>query len=264
QELDRRGIRVSDEEIRDAARVSPPPELQGSPMFQTDGQFDLAKYHQFLAQAQDPTFLLQLEAYYRDLIPRSKLFFQTSAGVTVSDGQLWRLYRDANETATVEYVAFDPASIIPASQVSISDDALRAYYNEHRDEFIRPAQVDLRYVSLNRAPPAADSSAAWQRAQELRAAAVGGESFEAVAERAADGAVPSAGAEFTAVRGQSAPVLDDAVFMTPPGRITEPLLTGAGYHVIRVESRQGDTAQVRQFVVPIELSPAAEDSLLDL
>ncbi|HEX6308882.1 MAG TPA: SurA N-terminal domain-containing protein [Longimicrobiales bacterium] len=264
QELDRRGIRVSDEEIRDAARVAPPPELQSAPVFQTNGQFDINKYHQFLAQSQDPQFLLQLEAYYRDVIPRSKLFYQTSAGVTVTDGQLWRMYRDANETVTVEYVAFDPAAIIPASQVSITDEAVREYYDDNRANFIRPAQVDVRYVAMNRTPPAADSVAAWQRAQELRAAAAGGEAFEAVAGRASEGLAQPYGEEFTVTRGQTAPVLDQAVFSTSAGQITQPLLTQAGYHVIKVESRQGDTAQVRQFVVPIELSPAAEDSILDL
>ncbi|MGH7466145.1 MAG: SurA N-terminal domain-containing protein, partial [Longimicrobiales bacterium] len=187
QELDRRGIRVSDDEIRDAARLAPPPELQNAPAFQTDGEFDISKYHQFLAQPQDPAFLLQLEAYYRDVIPRSKLFFQTSAGLYVTDGQLWRMYRDANETATVEYVAFDPNSLVPDNQVTVTDEQVREYYNEHRDEFVRPAQVTVRYVSLNRAPPAVDSLAAREHAAELRAAAAAGEPFEQVAERAGAG-----------------------------------------------------------------------------
>lgn len=265
QELDRRGIRVSDDEIRDAARMAPPPELQSAPAFQTDGQFDINKYHQFLAQPQDPAFLLQLEAYYRDVIPRSKLFFQTSAGLAVSDGQLWRMYRDANEKVTVEYVAFDPAALVPAGEVNVTDDAVRAYYEEHDDEFIRPAQVTVRYVSLNRAASAADSAAARERAIELRNAAVAGEPFEDVAARAGEGS-PDArfyGELFTAQRGQSAPALDQAVFSTPAGQVTEPILTQAGYHVVKVESRGGDSAQVRQFVVPIELSREAEDRLLD-
>ncbi|MGH7448962.1 MAG: SurA N-terminal domain-containing protein, partial [Longimicrobiales bacterium] len=265
QELDRRGIRVSDDEIRDAARLAPPPELQNAPAFQTDGEFDISKYHQFLAQPQDPAFLLQLEAYYRDVIPRSKLFFQTSAGLYVTDGQLWRMYRDANETATVEYVAFDPNSLVPDNQVTVTDEQVREYYNEHRDEFVRPAQVTVRYVSLNRAPPAVDSLAAREHAAELRAAAAAGEPFEQVAERAGEGSAQTRfyGDLFTAVRGQSAPALDQAVFSVPIGEVTQPILTQAGYHVIKVESRDGDSAQVRQLVVPIELSRAAEDRLLD-
>src|SRR5690606_24372053 len=183
QELDRRGIRVSEAEIREAARIAPPPELQSAPAFQTNGQFDINKYHQFLAQPQDPAFLLQLEAYYRDVIPRSKLFFQTSAGVTVSDGQLWRMYRDANETATVRYIAFDPAALVPANQVQIPDTEISAYHSAHRDEFVRPAQVTVRYVSMDARPPAGDTAAALQLATQLRAAAAGGEAVEEVAAR---------------------------------------------------------------------------------
>lgn len=265
QELERRGIRVSDSEILDAARTAPPPELQNAAVFQTNGQFDLNKYHQFLAQSQDPAFLLQLEAYYRDVIPRSKLYFQTAAGAYASDGQLWRMYRDANETVTVQYIAFDPNALIPASEVSITDAAIREYYQEHSEEFIRPAQVSVRYVAMGSAPPAADSAAALQRAQELRAEVAGGESFEAVALRAGAVERPTRlyGELFTAARGQSAPVLDQAVFSTQAGAMTQPVLTQSGYHIVQVESRQGDTAQVRQLVVPIELSRTAEDSILD-
>jgi peptidyl-prolyl cis-trans isomerase D len=175
------------------------------------------------------------------------------------------MYRDANETVTAEYVAFDPATLVPASQVTVTDASIREYYNDHNAEFIRPAQVSVRYVSMDRSPPAADSSRASERASELRAAAVGGEPFEEVAERAGEGSTQTRfyGELFTAVRGQSAPPLDRAVFSTAAGQITEPILTQAGYHVVKVESLDGDTAQVRQLLVPIELSREAEDRLLD-
>ena len=60
QELDRRGVRVTDQEIRDLARYSPPPELAGDPLFLTDGQFDIQRYQDFLANQADEIFLLQL------------------------------------------------------------------------------------------------------------------------------------------------------------------------------------------------------------
>ena len=48
QELDRRGIEVTDEEIRQAALNSPPPQLMQSPELQTEGRFDIEKYRRFL------------------------------------------------------------------------------------------------------------------------------------------------------------------------------------------------------------------------
>src|SRR2546428_10651353 len=70
QEYRRLGITVSDEEVIQAARSSPPPEVMAAPEFQTNGQFDISKWQRFLASSSDPRFLEQLEARYRDQIPQ--------------------------------------------------------------------------------------------------------------------------------------------------------------------------------------------------
>ena len=57
QELRKRGIRVTDQEISEAARFNPHPSLVGDPFFQTDGQFDIQKYQDFLATADEMTLL---------------------------------------------------------------------------------------------------------------------------------------------------------------------------------------------------------------
>jgi len=82
QEYKRRRITVSDDEILQAARYSPPPQLMQSPDLQTDGQFDPAKYQRFLTSplAQQQGLLLQLEKYYRTEIPKEKLFDQVVSG----------------------------------------------------------------------------------------------------------------------------------------------------------------------------------------
>jgi peptidyl-prolyl cis-trans isomerase D len=268
QELRRRGIRVTDEEIRQAALYAPPPELQAAPEFQTDGQFDPARYQQFLASPALPEqFLYQLETYYRDIIPRSKLFFQNTAGLYISDSQLWRMWRDANETATVSYAAFVPDALIPDAEVTVTDQAIRDHYNRNRDNYLRPAQASVRYVVLSRTPTAADSAAAREQVAAYRAAITGGESFAAVAQRAAEADPFAAGRfygdEFTVERGQSAPNLEQAAFNTPVGQVSEPVLSGSGYHLIQVESRTAESAHVRQILVPVALSEEAENRLLD-
>jgi len=266
QEMKRRGITVTDKEVRDAALVAPPPEVQSSPVFQTNGQFDITKYQAFLAQPQlDEAFLQQLESYYRDVIPRSKLFFQSTAGLTVSSPQLWRMYRDANEKATVEYLAFAPDRLVTDAQVTVSDADIKTFYDGHKKDFVRPALATVRFVTLNRSPTGADSAAALTQAQQYRAELAGGADFEAVARRvgAVDSVTRLYGEKFAFVRGQSAPSLEQAVFATPVGQVTVPVLTQAGYHLVKVESKAGDTAQVRQLVTPLELSRVNEDALLD-
>src|SRR5690606_39077072 len=48
QEMQRRKIRVTDEEIRMAALWNPHPQLMQNELFMTDGQFDIQKWQQFL------------------------------------------------------------------------------------------------------------------------------------------------------------------------------------------------------------------------
>jgi len=266
QELRRRGIEVTNEEILEAARNAPPQELMSAPAFQNqNGEFDINLYRQYLSMPTiDDAFLRQLEDYYRDVIPRSKLYFQNTAGLYVSDAQLWRMYNDANEQASVEYVMFNPDVMVRDDQVSVSDAEVRAFYEENREDFLRPGQATVRYVMMSRVPTASDSAAARTLAAQYRTEAAT-QPFETVARRA--GATETLtreyGEQFNVARGQTAPALEQAVFNTPVGAVSEPVETQAGLHLIRIESRSGDTAQVRQIVVPIELSRATEDRLLD-
>jgi peptidyl-prolyl cis-trans isomerase D len=84
QEYRRRGITVTDDEILQAARYSPPPQLMQAPDLQTDGQFDPAKYQRFLASplAKQNGLLFQLEQYYRTEIRRKSSSTRSRATCT--------------------------------------------------------------------------------------------------------------------------------------------------------------------------------------
>jgi len=88
QEYRRLGIRVSDDEVREIAATSPPPEVMRDPQFQTDSQFDIRKWQQFLRTTTDQQVLVQIEAMYRDQIPRIKLAQYLTADVYISDATL--------------------------------------------------------------------------------------------------------------------------------------------------------------------------------
>jgi hypothetical protein len=49
----------------------------------------------------------------------------------------------------------------------------------------------------------------------------------------------------------------------PVGQVSEPVQSQFGFHLVRVDSREGDEAEARHILVPIELSDAAEDRLLE-
>ena len=263
QELRRRGIEVTEAEIRQAARFAPPPEMMDNEVFKTNGQFDINKYHQFLASpSTDPNLLLQLEAYYRDVIPRSKLFYQVTSGAYMTEAQLWRIWSDARETVRVKYLAIDPEAVVPDASITVTPKEIEQYYKDNQDEFRRPASAKVKYVMIDRSPTAADTARALQRAREARQLAL--TDFAAAAKMSDDsGSAANGGSLGTMRRGQTVPAFDQAAFSQAIGAVGEPVLTQFGYHIIKVESRTGDQYEARHILIHIEPSPEYEESLLD-
>lgn len=256
QEYRRRGIRVTDAEIVEAARTSPPPEVRQVPEFQTDGEFDLAKYQRYIASNADPGFLVALEARYRDEIPRIKLFQQLTSDVYVTNTELWNRYRDQNDSVTISLVRLSPSEVAADSQLTVTDDDVQRYYREHREEFRRPAVAYTSYVSIPRAPNAADSAAALARAREIKAELDDGADFAALARReSADSSSAPQGGDLGEVpRGRFVPEFEAAALALRPGRTSSPVLSPFGYHIIRLESSTDTTFHARHILIPVELA----------
>ncbi|MDH3224700.1 MAG: SurA N-terminal domain-containing protein, partial [Gemmatimonadota bacterium] len=265
QELERRGIVVTDQEVIDAARFSPPPELLSSPVFATDGQFDPQKYQQFVASADNIT-LLQLEAYYRDIIPRGKLLRQVASGVYLSDAELWTAYRDANDQASVRFVSFDPLTRVSDDQITTTDAEVADYYEANREDFAVPATARVVSAYLTKAPTAADTAAVVTRAAALREAITSGqETFEDAAARESSDPTtgPNGGDLGVFPQGRMVAAFDSVVFATSLNRVTEPVRTQFGVHLIEVTQRWGqDSAQARHILLPFERTDESEIGLL--
>jgi len=265
QELERRGITVTADEIRDAAQFSPPADLR--PQFSDSlGNFDLAGYQTFLAQLPQDQLLL-LEAYYRDVIPRGKLLRQVSSGIYLTDGELWQQYRDLNEAVEIQYVPLDPATRYDDADVPVERAEVEAYYRAHQDEFEMPARATVKAVVLSKTPTAADTAATLDRAAELRQEIRDGADFAEVARRESSdqGTAPNGGDLGTFAKGQMVAAFDSAVFAARIGEVTGPVRTGFGAHLLEVTQRWGaDSAQARHILLPFERTDSSEIELLTL
>jgi len=263
QEYGRLGIQVTDEEIIDAARSSPPPEVMRDPQFQTDGQFDIRKWQQFLQSGADRNTLAQIEAIYRDRIPQIKLAQFLTADVYMSDAKLWRIYKDQHDSATIAALAIWPYLV--TDSIPVTDAELQRYLAAHEDDFKRPAQAFVRFVAVPRLPEAADSAAARARVARIRAELARGVKFEDVARRESGDTVSGRqGGDLGWVK-RNEPAFDPQ-FMAglkglAPGRVSAPVLTQFGYHLIRVDAARGDSLKVRHILVPIELQGAHLDAV---
>ena len=265
RETQRLGITVTDQEIRDAAQTSPPPEVLSLPDFQTNGQFDPTKWRRFLQSGQNPEFLLALEARYRDQIPQVKLLQYITADLYVSDAKLWRIYRDQHDSVAVDLVSVGPEQIAD-SAIAVSDAEATRYYDAHKDDFKRPAAAWTSFLALPRAPNHADSLAALTRADSLRAAAASSlTKFEDIARHeSSDTASGRQGGDLGWIK-RNQPQFD-SLFLAglrglPVGQVSKPVRSSFGYHLIRIDAEKGDSLHVRHILVPIELAGAHRDSV---
>src|SRR3989454_5441794 len=255
QEYRRLGIRVSDEEIIAMAHNSPPPQVLRDPQFQTDSQFDIRKWQQFLSTTTDRNVLLQVEALYREQIPRIKLFEYLARDVFVSDAKLWRLDKDAHASVRVASLAVSPYTIPDTSP--ISDAVLLAYVAKHPDDFKRPAVAYVRFIAVPRLPNAADSAAAHARVARVRSELARGAKFEDVARResSVSGSGQRGGDLGWIKKNETrlvAPFMQ-AVRNLKPGQLSAPVATEFGYHLIRVDQAKGDSLKVRHILIPVTL-----------
>ncbi len=260
QEYRKRGIGVTDEELREFARYAPPPFLYNNPELQTEGRFDPQKYQRLLAspQARQGGILIALENYYRGEIPKEKLFEQITDGVYLTDAEMWRSWQDERDSAQVSYVAWRPQPDSAAVN-AVSDPEIRAHFDSNKAEYDRPGQAWLSVVRIPRTIGAADTIATRNRLLQLRAEITGGAKFEDVARRESQDSISGAngGDLGRGARGRFVPEFDGPAFKLRPRELSAPVLTPFGYHLIRVDERKGDTMAVRHILLRIQQSDSA-------
>ncbi|MCA0376411.1 MAG: peptidyl-prolyl cis-trans isomerase [Gemmatimonadetes bacterium] len=260
QEYKRRGITVTDDEILQAARIAPPPQAQQAPDLQTDGKFDIEKYRRLLASpmARQSGMLAGLEQYYRAEIPKQKLFDQIASGAYLSDERLWQMYRDRHDSASVSYVVLGTAALTDTA-VTVTDAEISQFYERNKARFEAPGRAVVSLVTVPRSITAADSAASRARIDALRAEIVGGTKFEDVAKRESADSVSGAqgGSLGKRPKGSLTPKFEEVAFTLKPGELSQPVLTPFGWHLIRLNSKQGDTIDVSHLLVVVAQSDSS-------
>jgi peptidyl-prolyl cis-trans isomerase D len=255
-EYARRSIQVTDDELVEAIRNNPLPEFYQLPEFQTDSQFDLAKYQKWLGSSVAQQFLPAMEAQYRTQIERTKLVRAITSDVYLSDAALWERYRDEHEKVKIGLAAIVPKNAVSDSSISVTPQEVEQYYRTHRKELDRPKTVYTSFVAIPRLPDASDTASARARADSLRKEILAGRPFDELAKlESADTVSGRQGGDLGEwTKGAFDPAFDSAAFSLPLKKLSEPVLTQFGFHLIEVLSRKGDKATARHILIPIEIT----------
>jgi len=145
------------------------------------------------------------------------------------------------ETVDLEYVELSLADIAAAADVS--DEALRAAYDEEKERFQTMEERHARQILVT--VEKGDEEGAKAKAAAIAERARKGEDFAKLAkELSADVGTKAQGGDVGWMTHSSAP-FEDALFAMQAGAISDPVKTDFGYHVIKLEEIR--PATVRPF-----------------
>jgi len=122
-------------------------EIASYPALQESGKFSPERYRQALQSiGMTPK---QFEAQVRDDLLTNEVVGSLQSTALVTDQEVNNLIRLQNQTRDFKYF------LLPADryqdQVSVTDDEIKTYYDEHPDAFMTEEKVSIRYLELSAA-----------------------------------------------------------------------------------------------------------------
>jgi peptidyl-prolyl cis-trans isomerase D len=137
-QVNKRGIKVSDKEVEDyIAKLA---------FFQKNGQFDDAVYQDML-QYVFHTPARTFEEETRQNIALGKLFTEVTNDIKLSDEEIKKEYRKANEEISVNFIAALPSDF--AKGISVKEEDLKGYFEKNSFKFKQPLSFSLEYIQLD-------------------------------------------------------------------------------------------------------------------
>lgn len=132
------GFKVSDRQIDTY--------LQSMPEFQVDGQFSMDRFQEILSS----TLLSTSE--FLELIKTSLLIDQPRLGLLFTSFSLpdeTKYTIDlVNQDRDIEYITI-PSQFFLSQPIVISSEKIRNYYEQHKNDFMTPEQVNVEYLELS-------------------------------------------------------------------------------------------------------------------
>jgi peptidyl-prolyl cis-trans isomerase D len=268
-EAKRRGIRVSDAEVRAY--------ILRMPAFQDNGQFvGYDRYRAVLRAQRPPLSEEEFEETMRRALLAEKLQEAVTGWLQVSDAEADEEYRRRNEKVKLEAVAFQADQfregltatdaeitahfeknkdkyrigerrkvrylLVDAqslrNQITPTPLELERFYNANTEQFSNPEQVHASHILLKTAGK--DEAAVRKQAESVLAQVKAGGDFAALATKYSEDDVSKArGGDLDFFgRGSMVKPFEDAAFALEPGQISDLVKTNYGFHIIKaVEKR---------------------------
>lgn len=155
------GLAVSPEELDNMITGSDPhPSIKQSFTNPETQVFESAKVLEYLKgldempDAQRNQWLLFEEGIQQERVA-AKYNNMLTKGMYATSSMIKRTYNEKNENKNIQYVVKKYAEVVD-STITVTDAELKAYYNEHKNEYERKESRDIEYVRFDVNPSEAD------------------------------------------------------------------------------------------------------------
>lgn len=256
------GIRVGDNLVNSEIRLIPA--FRGP-----DGNFSEDTYRQVLAQQRVTDTQARDDLATRLLA--QQLFVPAGLGASIPEKMAYR-YAQLFKERRKGSIALLPA-VAYAPPPGASDDTLKAYYDSHRSEFVRPERRVIRYATFDSSnlgdriiPTEAEIDARYKQdaakyaasetrditqlivpteaaAKSIRERIAAGASFETVAREASLRVAKLTATTREALSTQASPAVANAYFSAAEGAISAPARGALGWHVARIDAIKSVSAR---------------------
>jgi hypothetical protein len=263
QEVKRRGIHVTPEEIKIAIRFSPPQFVIQAPGFQTNGQFDYRKY---LAELDNPNSQVpwaEVETYVASTLPAQKLQQEIVSSAKVSEADVRDRFQLVHEKLRVKYLVF-AADSFPIDTTRIGGADIETYYKSHPEEFTGPPEAKLQISMVPRRPKESDFAQARERMLGIREQIVAQpDSFPKYARAYSEAGSSELGGDVNDTEyGQLRPSVQAALKPLQPGQVSEVVREERTVHLFRLDKRWMDPKFNRMMVhyheIAFRVQPGAD------
>jgi peptidyl-prolyl cis-trans isomerase D len=226
----------------------------------------------------------EFERLVKREVLRNKLENIVTAGTTVNDANLKQAFQQQNVKVKFDYAVLKTSDLM--KQVQVTDSELRAYYEKNKaglvnsipeqrkaryvvidatkvpvqitaddyqraydarkDQFAEPEQIDVRHILIAGGD---DKKAA---ADAIKKQLDGGANFAELAKKVSEdpGSKDKGGLYEGVLRNQFVKEFEQVAFSQPVGKISDPVKTNFGWHIIKTEAHRPQRAKTLEEVKP--------------
>ena len=269
QEVEKLGIRASDEEVIYHLENQPPPFLQQNPSFQTEGKFDSDKYLNALANPNDDEWLPIEQFMKNTYIPNFKLQKLLDESIIISDNDVLNEFKKRNLDYTLTALHIT-SSYATEEELEPTSDEIAKRYDQDKFEYYKHGELrSLTYVSWDKQPSNEDTLDAENLSLDILEKAKSNSDFASLANQYTmdPSNQGNKGGDLGWFRkGRMVKPFEEAAFQASKDDIIGPILSRFGYHLIHIRDKRtnndGDNEILASHIlIKIQISPSTLNSL---